>query len=49
MQSRFFVLCVFDQVIDNPGTCVQPSLLAEDVKAFLTAKVRVCPPAGLVG
>ena len=24
---------VFDQVIDNPGTSVQPSWLAEDVKS----------------
>ena len=25
-------ICAFDQVTDNPGTSVQPSWLAEDLK-----------------
>ena len=31
---------VFDQVTDNPGTSVQPSWLAEDVKSSLSLSGR---------
>ena len=31
---------VFDQVTDNPGTSVQPSWLAEDVKSSLSVSPK---------
>ena len=40
--SGLALLCMFDQVTDNPGISVQPSWLAEDVKSSRSFSSSFC-------